>query len=247
MLLIRRLLVSAAALALLLTNSPDVAHSAENGVVVTGKVELPPAKSRKQAPKRGQGFVPRAKNPLRPPDGHDPRLQIVIVLDGGPVDDSDKKPRSSRYSIVGENFESDILPVIVGGKVEIKNLGRKAPRLYSTFSEDMVPSDPINKKGVRVTKAITKVHEPIDIREHDTVHFLAHIVAFEHSYFSVLDHTGRFEIKGVPPGTWKVKVWYRDAWVTNIPKTTVTIAGKRAPKQIKLTLPKKLTTASKGK
>lgn len=216
-------------------------------MIVTGTVALPPVAQRKAAPKRGQGFVPRAKNPLRPPDGHDPRLQIVVVLDGGPVDDSDKKPRSSRYKIIGENFASEVLPVIVGGKVEIKNMGRKAPRLYSTFADDVVPSDPINKKGVRATKAITEKHTPIDIRDLDSVHFLAHIVAFEHAYFSVLDDKGNFQIKGVPAGTWKIKVWYQDAWVTNIPSTSVTVGGKRAPKSVKLTLPAKLTTESKGK
>jgi hypothetical protein len=245
--LTRRLLVSAAALALLLTHSPNPAQSAENGSSVTGTVALPPVAQRRPAPKRGQGFVPRAKNPLRPPDGDDPRLQMVVVLDGGPVDDSDRKPRSSRYSIIGENFASEMLPVIVGGKVEIKNLGRKAPRLYSTFAEDIVPSDPINKKGVRPTKAITEKLTPIDIRDHDSVHFLAHIVAFEHAYFSILDDDGNFEIKGVPAGTWKIKIWYRDAWVTNLPATTVTVASKRAPKAVKLTLPAKLTTASKDK
>ena len=172
---------------------------------------------------------------------------MVVVLDGGPVDDSDTKPRSSRYQIIGENFATEVLPVIVGGKVEIKNMGRKAPRLYSTFGDDVVPSDPINKKGVRATRAITEKHTSIDIRDHDSVHFLAHIVAFEHAYFSVLNDDGSFEIKGVPAGTWQIKIWYQDAWVTNVPATTVTVGGKRAPKSVKLTLPAKLTTASKGK
>jgi hypothetical protein len=228
-------------------HSPESAEGAENGLTVTGKVELPPAAKRKAAPKRGQGFVARAKNPLRPPDGLDPRWNMVVVLRGGPVDESDRKPRSSRYSIIGENFASGMLPVVVGGKVEIKNEGRKTPRLYSTSAADLVPSDPINSKGIRATIAIAKTYSPVDIRDHDSVHFIAHIVAFEHSYFSTLGHDGSFEIKGVPPGNWTVMVWYRDAWVTNLPATSVTVSGKRNPKAIKLSLPAKLTTASKDK
>lgn len=170
---------------------------------------------------------------------------MVVVLDGGPVDESDRKPRASRYSIIGENFASEMLPVVIGGKVEIRNEGLKSPRLYSTASDDMVPSDPIASKGVRSTIAITEKHKPIDIRDHDSVHFLAHIVAFEHAYFAVLGYDGNFEISGVPAGTWNVKVWYRDAWVTNLPATTITVSGKRAPKAIKIQLPAKLTTASK--
>jgi hypothetical protein len=246
MLLIRRL-VFAAALALPLMGTPPDAHSAEDGLTVTGQVSLPPAAQRKAAPKRGQGFVPRAKNPLRPPDGHDPRYKMVVVLEGGPIDEVDRKPRSSRYDIIGENFASEMLPVVVGGKVEIRNQGQRSPRLYSTASDDVIPSDPINSKGIRSTKAISEKYKPIDIRDHDAKHFLAHVVAFEHAYFSVLGFDGSFEIKGVPAGTWNIKVWYRDSWVTNLPATTVTVSGKRAPKAVKLSLPAKLTTASQAK
>ncbi|MCP4447760.1 MAG: hypothetical protein GY811_20845 [Myxococcales bacterium] len=238
--MIRHLSAGALALALVLTIAPDSVESAPNGRVVTGTVKLPPRAQRRPAPQRGQGFVPRAKNPLRPPDGLDPRRSMVVFLEGGPVDDMDKKPQSSRYSIVGENFDSEILPVIVGGKVEIKNMGRGTPRLYSKSNPDVMPVDPINPKGVRVTEAITKAHVPVDIRDKDSVHFLAHIVAFQHGYFSTLGHDGTFTIKGVPAGSWKVKLWYQDGWVTNIPDTSVTIAGKRDPKAIEVALPAKL-------
>jgi hypothetical protein len=172
---------------------------------------------------------------------------MVVVLDGGPVDEADRQPRTSRYAIIGENFASEMLPVVVGGKVDIKNKGLKSPRLYSKTSKDVVPGDPILTGGTRSTQAISELGKVIDIRDQDSVHFLAHIVAFEHAYFSVLGYDGSFEIKGVPAGTWKVKVWYRDAWVTNLPATTITIAGKRAPKAAKISLPAKLTTASKDK
>ncbi len=244
--LIRRL-ASAAALVLLLTTTPPSAEGAENGVTVTGRIDLPPAVQRKPAPKRGQGFVPRAKNPLRPPDGLDPRSQMVVVLEGGPIDEADRQPRASRYEIIGENFASDMLPVVVGGKVEIRNKGLNSPRLYSRISKDIVPGDPILSGGIRSTQAISDKHKIIDIRDQDSVHFLAHIVAFEHAYFSVLGFDGSFSIKGVPAGTWKVKVWYRDAWVTNLPATTITVAAKRAPKAARISLPAKLTTDSKDK
>lgn len=246
MLLIRRL-VFAAVLALPLMGTPSDAHSAEDGMTVTGQVSLPPVAERKPAPKRGQGFVPRAKNPLRPPDGHDPRSRMVVVLSGGPIDESDRKPRSSRYKIIGENFASEMLPVVVGGKVEIQNKGLKSPQLYSTVSADFIPSDPINNNGIRSTKATTEKHKPIDIRDLNSKHFIAHVVAFEHTYFSVLAYDGKFEIEGVPAGTWNVKVWYRDSWVTNLPASTVTVSAKRAPKAIRVSLPAKLTTASTDK
>lgn len=230
------------ALALLLLGPAKSAHAAANGAQVSGQVDLPPPASRRAPPIRGQGFVPRAKNPLRPPDGFDPRSEIVVVLDGGPVDDEDKKPRTKRYKIVGENFERDVLPVIVGGKVEIKNLAKKSLRLYSTASADTIPGDPISHKGGRLTETIDKAHKAIDVRDQDSVHFLAHIVAFEHGYFAVPDHDGKFTIEGVPPGTWRVKIWYRDGWVENLPKTTVTVGRRNT--RVNVNLPAKLKTGN---
>ncbi len=231
-------------LALMSLGSPTSALAAPGGRTVSGIVKLPPRGARPAVPRRGQGFVRRARNPLRLPDGFDPRRGMVVVLEGGPVADVDRKPLSARYSIIGENFDSDILPVIVGGKVEIQNMGRRAPRLYSKSNSDIVPNDPINSKGVRVTQPIAKVHTPIDIRDQDSVHFLAHIVAFEHGYFSTLGHDGSFRIEGVPAGTWKIRVWYQDSWVAELPPVTVTISGKQAPKSVVVALPAKL--ASKG-
>ncbi len=235
-----RRFASALALALLLF-SPKLAQSAENGSVVSGVVQLPAQDSRRASPRRGQGFVPRAKNHLRPPNGFNPRSRMVIVLDGGPVDETDKQPKDAHYDIIGENFQRDILPVIVGGKIQITNQGRKAPRLYSTILPSVVPGDPINKTGGRETQAIAEAHKEIDLRDHNSVHFLAHIVAFEHGYFSTVAADGSFSIAGVPAGTWKVKVWHKGGWVTNIPDVSVTVVAKRESKGVTIALPVRLS------
>ncbi|MBL4637397.1 MAG: hypothetical protein JKY56_26310 [Kofleriaceae bacterium] len=229
---------------LLLLSNPNSALAAEGGSTVSGTVALPAVSARKASPRRGQGFVPRAKNHLRPPNGFDPRSRIVIVLQGGPVDETDRKARDSHYNIVGENFETDILPVVVGGRISITNMGRKAPRLYSLVFPKVVPSDPINKTGDRKTKAIAEKHKEIDIRDHDSVHFLAHIVAFEHSYFSTVNNRGQFEIKGVPAGTWNLKVWHHGGWVTNVDDMQIVVTSKKDAKGNKVVLPKRLKSTS---
>lgn len=244
MLLIRRLLVHIIALTFIITISPDLLHAAPAGSSVVGVLSLPAGK-RKKAPTRGMAFVKRAKNPLQDPPGHDPRNEIVVVLDGGKVDEVDRKPHAREYVIAGENFETDIFPVVIGSKVEIRNKGRKSPQLYSKTIADFLPSEPINPKGIRETKPVTEAHKPIDIRAQDSVHFLGRVVAFEHRYFAVPSFNGRFEIKGVPPGTWTVKLWYRDGWVTNLPKITVSLpAAKRGAKPVRVNLPASLKTGA---
>ena len=93
----------------------------------------------------------------------------------------------------------------------------------------------------RSTEAITEAHKAIDIRDKDSVHFIAHIVAFEHAYFAVPNFNGDIQIEGVPAGTWKVKVWYRDNWVTNLPETTINVSAKK-PTKFKISLPAKIQT-----
>jgi hypothetical protein len=171
---------------------------------------------------------------------------MVVVLEGGAVDDGDKKPHSSTYNIIGENFETDIFPVVAGSKVEIKNKGRKSPRLYSKAMADLVPGDPINKNGVRLTAAISEPYKVVDVRDHDTVHMVGRIVAFPHAYFSTVDDNGKFSIDGVPPGSWKVKLWYRDGWVSNAPATSINVAARRGARGVKITLPAKIKTGAEA-
>lgn len=243
-----RPLVCAATLTLLpiqfLLHPSNVADAAEGGSQVKGRIALAAKPVRLKADSPGaMCFVAPAATPLGKLQGLDPRPKMVVVLEGGPVDPSDQKPRSIRYDIIGDNFASDILPVVVGGKVEVRNLSRRSPQLYSVSPPNMIPEDPIGKKGVRETSPIESKHTPIEIRDRDATYFSVQVVAFENAYFSTVDYDGNFSISGVPDGTWKVKIWHNDGWVTNAPATSITVGGKRPSKPQTIKLPTKITTA----
>ena len=223
--------------------APAAALAAENGGTVVGAIALD--EKRAEPPVRSTGFVPRTRNALRPPRPHDPTPHLVVVLEGGTAapEDTEPPPLSVRYSIIGESFDAPILPVVVGSVVEIQNQARNSPRLYSPGVEGLVPGDPINPKGSRKTKKIDKAGQAFEIRDRESAHLSGRIVAFPHRYFARVKPDGKFEITGVPPGSWKVRVWYADGFLET-PVETVQVEARRPTKPVKLAIPARLPTTA---
>lgn len=240
-----------AALAALLAASiapVQLARAAEDGGTVSGVIALPAPDQRGEPEVLNTGFVPRARNPLKAPKAFDPLPMLVVALEGGPVDAADTKAPNKpvRYQIIGESFEIPLLPVVVGTKLEIENRGTGSPRLYAPGHADLLESDPINPKGVRPAAPIATALSLIEIRDHDSAHLRGRVVAFPNAYFSTVDDSGRFEIEGVPAGTWKVKIWYRDGWVELPESVTVDVPARRSARSVRIALPVNLETVIPG-
>lgn len=235
-------LAATLAAAAVLSRAPDAA-AVENGGIVVGNVVLASAESRGDVPVRNQGFVRRVANALKPPRALDPLPEIVVVLDGVTPPEEDRQPPTQpvRYSILGESFEVRLLPVVVGSVVEIRNAGRGAPRLYSPTAADLVPPDPIGPRGERKTRKIEPVGKSFELRDRESIHMSGRIVAFPHRYVALVAADGKFTIKDVAPGVWKVKIWYRDGWA-DVAEETVEVVAKKESKPVRIALPAKLAT-----
>ncbi|HTE54341.1 MAG TPA: hypothetical protein VK698_25980 [Kofleriaceae bacterium] len=236
-------LAAALAVAAVLAAAPADAPAVENGGIVVGTVVLAPAERRGPVPVRNQGFVRRVPNALKSPRALDPLPQIVVVLDGATPPEEDRRPPTQpvRYSILGESFEFPLLPVVVGSVVEIRNAGRGAPRLYSPGAADLVPPDPIGPRGERKTRKIEPALQTFELRDRESIHLSGRIVAFPHRYTALVAADGKFTIKDVAPGMWKVRIWYRDGWA-EAPEEVVEVVAKKESKPVKVTLPAKLVT-----
>lgn len=192
---------------------------------VSGSIEHDPG--RLEPPERNQGFVPRIENPLRPVKKLDPRPWLVVVLDGGPVADADTTPPDDpvRYDLVGESFQSRILPVVVGSRVELKNRAHRSAVLYTPEAPELVDSVTLERHGTHVFQ-MSEAMRPIAVRSQISPHLEGTVVAFPHRYFSLVDSRGKFELDNVPPGEWKLRVWYRDGWIKGVEETVQ--VGKRS-------------------
>jgi hypothetical protein len=208
-----RLLLSVTILAL----GAAPAAADPDGGTVSGTLRLASPELRGEGPPRGRGFLERMRNPLKAPEPFNPLPEIVVVLEGGVVHPDDRKPptRTVRYRLVGESFESPVLPVVLGSKIEVFNQGRRWPRLTSPTIEGLLESEPPlpHNDRRRFSKQIETPYRAVVIRDLDAPHLVGRVVAVPHAYFSLVDAAGRFEIAGVPAGRWTVRIWYRDGFV----------------------------------
>ncbi len=61
--------------------------------------------------------------------------------------------------------------------------------------------------GVKKTVTFNNLGEvPLLCNVHPEM--LGYIIVLQNPYFALTDHSGKYEIKNVPPGTYKLKVWH---------------------------------------
>jgi hypothetical protein len=238
-------LATALAVAILAMSPP--ARAAEPGGTVTGSIVLADPAKRAEPAVKSAGFVPRARNALKAPRPLDPIPHLVVVLEGGEPapEDAEAPSLPVRYTIIGESFDVPVLPVVVGSTVEIRNSGKGSPRLFAPGMDDFVPGDPVSPKGERKTKKVDKAGVAIEIRDRESAHLSGRVVGFPHRYFTRVRPDGKFEIKGVAPGNWNVRVWYVDGWV-EVPAEAIEVEARREAKVKPIALPPRLPTKSDG-
>jgi hypothetical protein len=209
---------------------------------VSGEVKLPPPRALGAPPVRNRGFVRRIANPFLETKPYDPTPFMVVVLER--VDDGDASEparEAVRFEIRGESFERPVFPVQARRPLEIKNAGSNAPVLLAPSMPDILPPEPINPGGVRRV-TIEQAYQPIEIRAQGSPHLAAHLVAFPHPYFAIVDDSGKYEIPEVPAGRWRVRVWYRSGWL-DAPAITIDVSSRRTTADIPIPVDIKVKAA----
>lgn len=202
---------------------------------VRGTIGFKPEKLGKP-PVRNRGFVERIENPLRPIRDFEPWPYLVVVLEGGPVDDEAKQAPGGTvtYELRGESFHVPLLPVIAGTRIKLDNKGLRATTLVTPEEPELVDSVALNPLGSHEFKVATP-HQVILIRGAESSHLRGRVVGFPDRYFAPVDDRGRFELKGVPEGTWKLRVWFRDGWIDGVEQTVEVQKKKRVEVELTLT------------
>jgi len=218
------------------------AVAAPDGGTITGTIKLAPPNERGEVKRRGRGFTDRVTNPLKPPKMFNPLPHIVVVLEGGKAPPDDTAPGAAvKYRLIGEAFEIPLLPVLAGSSVDVHNDSPLERVFYSPDDDKAFDTAPVKTKQKRSLKKFGPAGRVIEVRAQDSAHISGTVVAFPHPYFSGVDDSGKFEIRGVPPGPWKIKIWYRTGWV-KMPEVTVDVVGKKSVATT-VELPAKLTSA----
>ena len=179
---------------------------------VTGNLALPDNLGK--PPQRSTGFVPRVSNPLKTARSYDPRPQMVVILAGDiPAEAKAAPKRPVEISLLGESFEKRFVAVASGSRVLLRNNGRGKPRLYSPSHSDLFSdSGPVSRKGRREVQ-IKGEFKVFKVGDRDSVHLELGILSVPHTLFATVGSGGTFKIPNVPPGKYRVRVWFKDGWL----------------------------------
>lgn len=186
---------------------------------VTGRLDLPSAPPR--PPLAVKGFLDRVENPLAPVKPVSLAQDMVIVLEGGEVPMS---PPQVVVELLGESFSRHVVAAPAGAEVLIKNVSKMARTLVAAEDPKLVPQGPINPTGPKSFR-VSDAGKVYTIGDKDAPHLKLKVVVVSSQNIGYPDDSGRFEIDNVPAGSYKVKVWYRDGWLSRDDET-ITVGAK---------------------
>jgi len=122
-------------------------------------------------------------------------------------------------------FKPHVLPVLKGTTVDFTNDDTVVHNVFAP--PGAAKQFNLGTYGVGVSKTVT-FDELGEVPLLCNVHaeMLAYILVLQNPYFALTDKAGNFEIKGVPPGTFKLKVWHEK--LQSADQSVTVEAGKAA-------------------
>ena len=169
---------------------------------LVGKLELPAAPERPEP--AAKGFVDRVENPLAPVKGFSVAPQLVVELVG------DEKPATGPqivWRLVGESFERPVIAAPAGAEIVIKDDSKIARSLVAKEDPKLIPAGPINPGGTKPFR-VNDAGKIYTIADSDAPHLHGTIIVVNTLYIGYPDESGKYEITDVPPGAYKLRVWY---------------------------------------
>jgi plastocyanin len=194
----RRLLLTGIAVAVLVW--PAATASQSRGAIVRGRVELPhvpvAAERRPAAGDLGEGPVRGLTEPRR----------AVVYFEAAPKGAFEDRD-GGRVSMDqrSETFVPHLLAVMAGTTVDFPNNDRT---YHNVFSLSKARRFDLGRYAAGRSKSI-RFDRPGIVRVFCEIHshMNAFILVFTHRFFSVSDADGRYQIDGVPPGTYTLIAW----------------------------------------
>jgi hypothetical protein len=207
-----------ASLAWLVLSLFFAAGARANGTLV-GKLTLPDDPP-DRPPVVLKGFLERVENPLAPVRGLAVTHQMVVVALG---DEKPVSPPQVVVELLGETFSRQVVAAPAGAEVVIKNVSKTARTLVAAEDPKLIPQGPINPTGPKSFR-VNDVDKVYTIGDADAPHLKMKVIVVNTQYFAYPDESGKFEIS-LPPGAYKLKIWYGDGWIDR-PDETVDVGAK---------------------
>ncbi len=134
------------------------------------------------------------------------RYPAVVYVDQVKGDFPPPK-KNSFMSQKGLAFDPHVLPVVKGTTVDFTNDNTVAHNVFTPPGAATRFNLGLYGSGVKKTVTFNNLGEvPLLCNVHPEM--LGYVIVLQNPYFVLTDNTGKYEIKNVPPGTYKLKVWH---------------------------------------
>lgn len=198
----------------------SLAAGARAGTLI-GRLDLPRPPARPAVATRG--FLDRVENPLAPVRPVEVTREMVIVLEG---DEKPASPPQVNWDMVGNSFAPEVVAAPTGAEVVIKDVTKTARTLVAQEDPKLVPAGPINPGGTKSFRVAT-AGKLYTVRDPDAPYVVGRLIVVDTPFVAYPDDAGRFQFTGVPPGVYKLRIWYRDHWLKRTADTVkVSAKGK---------------------
>ncbi len=177
---------------------PATAPGQSRGAIIRGRVELPPAPpAADRRPSAGDlGDAPAPGVPER---------RAVVYFESAPRGAFEDRDGRATLDQRNETFVPHVLAITVGTTVDFPNSDRT---YHNVFSLSRTRRFDLGRYAAGRSKAV-RFDRPGIVRVFCDIHshMNAYILVFSHRFYSVTDPGGRYQIGGVPPGTYTLVAW----------------------------------------
>jgi hypothetical protein len=198
-----------------LTMTMAVAH----GGTLVGKLDFPQTPS--SAPPATKGFLDRSENPFAPVRTIDLAKQVVIVVEG---DEKPVSPPQVMWDLVGESFARPVVAAPAGAEVIIRNTSKVPRTLVVKEDAKLLEPGPLNPTATKSFRA-SDAGKSFTLTDKDAPHLIGRVIVVNTQFVAYPDESGHYQIDNIPPGAYKLKIWYRDKWLAR-PDDSVDVTAK---------------------
>lgn len=167
-------------------------------------------------------FARPVANALVPSKTTWPFRNMIVVLEGKVS--SATPPARTKYELIGHSFRTKVLPVAEGTVVVCRNLTKESPVLSAGTALKAAPMHPGTNRELTVPSGV----ETIPIYNKKESRLLGTLVVVSSPFATTVNSRGAFSFRNVPPGNWKVKVWYNGKWLQQEHAVTISGATQRS-------------------
>lgn len=149
-------------------------------------------------------------------------LVSIVSIEGQDFPPSEERPFMSQKGLV---FRPHILPVVKGATVDFTNDDSVVHNIFAPPGSAKTFNLGTYGQGVKKTVTFEELGE-VTLLCNVHPEMVGFILVVQNPYFSLTDKKGNFEIKGVPPGKYRLKVWHEK--LKEVSQEVVVEAGKTA-------------------